>query len=141
MFSQSKEAVNQNDNPQKWAENKRKRALIAKSCSAFSGGSANYIAVCVRMRVCELVLYGQGYSTQTRNQKQRSGLRFVPHSRPIYIYIFFFYPADPQVITYREVYQEFQPSCDIFRRSGAKGCLDHRFRAPPAFTAQLLTLH
>ena len=24
---------------------------------------------------------------------------------------------------------------------GAKGCSDHRFRAPPAFTAQLLTLH
>ena len=24
---------------------------------------------------------------------------------------------------------------------GAKGCSDHRFRAPPAYTAQLLTLH
>ena len=29
--------------------------------------------------------------------------------------LFFFYPADPQVIT-REVYQEFQPSYDIFPR-------------------------
>ena len=24
---------------------------------------------------------------------------------------------------------------------GAKGCLDRRFRAPPAYTTQLLTLH
>ena len=24
---------------------------------------------------------------------------------------------------------------------GAMGCSDHRFRAPPAYTAQLLTLH
>ena len=24
---------------------------------------------------------------------------------------------------------------------GAKGCSDHRFRAPPAYTVQLLTLH
>ena len=38
------------------------------------------------------------------------------------ILIFFFYPADPQGITSREVYQEFQPSYDIFHRSGAKGC-------------------
>ena len=43
--------------------------------------------------------------------------------------------------SHREVYQEFQPSYDIFLRSGAKGCSDHRFRAPPAYTAQLLTLH
>ena len=43
--------------------------------------------------------------------------------------------------SHREVYQVFQPSCDIFRRSCAKGCSDHRFRAPPACTAQLLTLH
>ena len=42
---------------------------------------------------------------------------------------------------HREVYQEFQPSYDIFRRSSAKGCSDHRFRAPPAYTAQLPTLH
>ena len=28
-----------------------------------------------------------------------------------------------------EVYREFQPSNDIFHRSGAKGCLDHRYRA------------
>ena len=33
--------------------------------------------------------------------------------------------------SHREAYQEFQPSYDIFRR----------FRAPPAYTAQLLTLH
>ena len=41
-----------------------------------------------------------------------------------------------------EVYREFQPSYGIFRRSGAKGCSDHRFRArTPAYTAQLLALH
>ena len=28
-----------------------------------------------------------------------------------------------------------------FSAGGAKGCSDHRFRAPPAYTAQLLTLH
>ena len=33
--------------------------------------------------------------------------------------------------SHREVYREFQPSYDIFRRYGAKGCSDHRFRAPP----------
>ena len=27
----------------------------------------------------------------------------------------------------REVYQDFQPSYDIVRKSGAKGYLDHRF--------------
>ena len=37
----------------------------------------------------------------------------------------FFHSADPQGITSRE----FQPSHDIFRRPGAKGCLDHRYRA------------
>ena len=40
-----------------------------------------------------------------------------------------------------EFYQEFQSRYDIFCRSGAKGCSDHRFRAPPAYSAQLLTLH
>ena len=41
-----------------------------------------------------------------------------------------------------EVYRDFQPTYDIFLRSGAKGCLDHAFRAPPAgYTAQLLILH
>ena len=45
---------------------------------------------------------------------------------------FFFHPADSRGITSREAYQEFQPSYDIFRRSGVKGCSDHRFcvRAP-----------
>ena len=43
--------------------------------------------------------------------------------------------------SHREIYQEFQPSYDIFR-GGVKGCSDHRFRVPPACTAaQLLTLH
>ena len=32
----------------------------------------------------------------------------------------------------REVYREFQLSDDIVGWSGAKGCLDHRFCAPPA---------
>ena len=44
--------------------------------------------------------------------------------------------------SHREVNQEFQPGDDIFRRSGAKGYSDHSgFRAPPTYTAQLLTLH
>ena len=34
-------------------------------------------------------------------------------------------------VSHREVYQEFQSS-------GAKGCSDHRFREPPAYTSQLL---
>ena len=36
----------------------------------------------------------------------------------------------------RKVYWEFQPPA-----GGAKGCSDHRFCAPPAYTAQLLTLN
>ena len=32
---------------------------------------------------------------------------------------------------HREVYRKFRPSDDIFRRSGAKGYSDHRFRAHP----------
>ena len=43
--------------------------------------------------------------------------------------------------SHREVYQEFQPRYDILRWSGAKSCSDHRFRAPPACTAQSPTLH
>ena len=35
----------------------------------------------------------------------------------------------------REVCLEFQPSFDIVRRSDAEGCLDHRYHAPPAYTA------
>ena len=42
----------------------------------------------------------------------------------------FVHPAVPQG-SHREVYQEFRPSYDIFGRSGAKGCSDHRFRAHP----------
>ena len=40
--------------------------------------------------------------------------------------LFFFHPANLRGITSREVYQEFQPSDDIFRRSGAKGWLFRR---------------
>ena len=43
--------------------------------------------------------------------------------------------------SHREVDRELQHSCDIVPRSGAKGRLDHRFRASPAYTAQLLTPH
>ena len=43
--------------------------------------------------------------------------------------------------SHRMVYQGFQRSHDLFRKSGVKGCLGHRFRAPPAYTARLLTLH
>ena len=39
-----------------------------------------------------------------------------------------------------EVYRNFQPSLTS-SSGGAKGFSDHRFRAPPAYTAQLLTLH
>ena len=43
---------------------------------------------------------------------------------------------------HKEAYRDFLPSVTIFRRSGAKGCLDHRFCAPEAADiAQLLTLH
>ena len=38
----------------------------------------------------------------------------------------------------KEVYRDFQPSLTS-SAGGAKGCLDHRFRAPPAYTTQLLT--
>ena len=53
---------------------------------------------------------------------------------------FFFNPADPQAITYREAYQYFQPSLTS-SAGGTKGCSDHRFRGPPAYTAKLPTLH
>ena len=53
----------------------------------------------------------------------------------------FFKPAEPRGITSREVYRDFQPSLTS-SAGGAKGCSDHRFRAPPAYTvAQLPTLH
>ena len=39
-----------------------------------------------------------------------------------------------------EVYHKFQPPVMAMSTGGAKGCLDHRFRASPAYTAQLLTL-
>ena len=42
--------------------------------------------------------------------------------------------------SHREAYRDFQPSLTS-SSGGAKGCSDHRFRAPPAYTAQLLTLH
>ena len=56
---------------------------------------------------------------------------------------FLFLPNDPSGVTVGAVDRDFQPSYDIVRRSGAKGCLDHRIRArpQPAYTAQLLTLH
>ena len=43
--------------------------------------------------------------------------------------------------SHREIYRDFQPSLTS-SAGGAKGWSDHRFRAPPAYTAsQLLTLH
>ena len=42
--------------------------------------------------------------------------------------------------SHREVYRNFQPSLTS-SAGGAKGQSDHRFRAPPTYTAQLLTLH
>ena len=41
---------------------------------------------------------------------------------------------------HREAYRDFQPSLTS-SAGGAKGWSDHRFRAPPAYTAQLPTLH
>ena len=52
----------------------------------------------------------------------------LPNTDNKYLYVSLFHPVDPEGITSREVYQEFQPSYDIFRRSGAKDCLDHRFQ-------------
>ena len=42
--------------------------------------------------------------------------------------------------SHREVYRDFQPSLTSSAGS-AKACLGHRFRSPPAYTFQLLTLH
>ena len=42
--------------------------------------------------------------------------------------------------SHREAYRDFQPSLTS-SAGGAKGCLDHRLRASPAYTAQLPTLH
>ena len=42
--------------------------------------------------------------------------------------------------SHKEVYRDFQPSLTS-SAGGAKGCSDHRFRAPLAYTAQLPTLH
>ena len=42
--------------------------------------------------------------------------------------------------SHREVDRDFQPSLTS-SAGGAKGLSDHRFRAPPAYIAQLLTLH
>ena len=42
--------------------------------------------------------------------------------------------------SHREAYRDFQPSLTS-SAGGAKGFSDHRFRAPPAYTTQLLTLH
>ena len=42
--------------------------------------------------------------------------------------------------SHREAYRDFQPNLTS-SAGGAKGCSDHRFRAPPAYTAQLPTLH
>ena len=48
--------------------------------------------------------------------------------------MFLFHPADPQGIT---------NSNPVMTSSagGAKGCSDHRFRALPDYTVQLITLH
>ena len=51
-----------------------------------------------------------------------------------------FHPTDPQGVVKGNV-PIFSSQLDIFRRSGAKCCLNHIFCAPPrAYTAQLLTL-
>ena len=52
----------------------------------------------------------------------------------------FFFILLTHVGSHREVYRDFQPSWTS-SAGGAKGWSDHRFCAPPAYTAQLLTLH
>ena len=51
-------------------------------------------------------------------------------------WFFFFYPADPRGRSTRNSNPVMTSST-----GGAKGCSDHRFHAPLAYTAQLLTLH
>ena len=52
---------------------------------------------------------------------------------------FFFIVLTPEW-SHREAYRDFHPSLTM-SEGVAKGCLDHRFRAPPAYAAQLLTRH
>ena len=54
--------------------------------------------------------------------------------------LFLLHPAAyPQRITKGSL-PGFPTQLDIVHRSSTKGCSDHRFRAAPAYTAQLLTL-
>ena len=43
--------------------------------------------------------------------------------------------------SHREISPIFPTLLDIVRRTGAKRCSNHMFRGPPAYPAQLLTLH
>ena len=43
--------------------------------------------------------------------------------------------------SHSEAYWDIQPSLTLSEGGGAKSCLDHRFRTPPAYTSQFLTLY
>ena len=55
-------------------------------------------------------------------------------------YLYFFSILLTHKGPHRMAYRDFQLSLTS-SAAGAKGCSDHWFRAPPAYTAQLLTLH
>ena len=65
-----------------------------------------------------------------RSERDRAMTRLRIKEQVFSFQEFLFHPADPLGITSREVYRECQPSYDVFRRSGAKGCSDHGFHAP-----------
>ena len=65
---------------------------------------------------------------------------FSPASKSAYITLSFFSILLTHEGSHREAYRDFQPSLTS-SAGGAKGWSDHRFRAPPAYTAQLPTLH
>ena len=82
------------------------------------------------------ICYGD-YSSENYTQ-QNFMLSWVLKS-VLCTYIFFSFILLIHEGSHREVYREFQPSYDIFRR-WCQGFFRPKFRAPPAYTAQLLTL-
>ena len=76
---------------------------------------------------------GQAHVKQNNSQKVRPMIGPLLLSESIFSLILLIHRG-----SHREVYQEFQPVMTS-STDGAKSCSDHRFRAPPAYTAQLLT--
>ena len=71
---------------------------------------------------------------------KKCGLTFNASKTVVIFFFFFFSILLTHEGSHREVYRDFQPSLTS-SAGGAKGLSDHRFHAPPAYTAQLLTLH